>query len=104
MSEQENSSSKRVQAEDSPRPKCGFNSQAGQRQPLNNQAAAASAETDARAAERHSSKVEDHKGRDSGFADRSQIEHTWESPQTSTRQSTPRRPADEEEDRSSQGS
>ncbi|KZS10212.1 Uncharacterized protein APZ42_025365 [Daphnia magna] len=62
------------------------------------------AQTDARAAQRHSSKVEDHKGRDSGFADRSQLERTWESPQTSTRQPTPRRPADEEGDRSSQGS
>ncbi|KZR96059.1 Uncharacterized protein APZ42_009821, partial [Daphnia magna] len=48
----------RSTAENSPRRKCGFNSQAGKRQPPNSQGAAASAETDARAAQRHSSKVE----------------------------------------------
>ncbi|KAK4013955.1 hypothetical protein OUZ56_026503 [Daphnia magna] len=51
----------RITAEESPRRKYGFNSQAGKRQPPNNQGAAASAETDARAAQRHSIKVEDHK-------------------------------------------
>ncbi|KAK4025074.1 hypothetical protein OUZ56_010577 [Daphnia magna] len=94
----------RTTAENSPRRKCGFNSQAGKRQPPNSQGAAASAETDERAAQRHSSKVEDHKGRDSGFADRSQLERTWELPQSPTRQPTPRRPVDEKGDRSSQGS
>ncbi|KAK4013536.1 hypothetical protein OUZ56_026090 [Daphnia magna] len=94
----------RTTAEDSHRRKCGFNSHVGKRQPCNNQGAAASAETDARAAQRHSRKVEDHKGRDSGFADRSQLECTWGSLQTSNRQPIPRRPADEEGDRSSQRS
>ncbi|KZS03394.1 Uncharacterized protein APZ42_033847 [Daphnia magna] len=69
----------RTTAENSLRRKCGFNGQAGKRQPPNSQGAAESAETDARAAQRHSSK-------------------------TSTRQPTPRRPVDEEGDRSSQGS
>ena len=81
-------------AENSPRRKCGFNSQAGKRQPPN-----------PGTAQKHTSKDEDHKGRDSGFADRSQLERTTaESPQAASGHPAPRRPTNEEEDHSSQGS
>ncbi|KAI9554997.1 hypothetical protein GHT06_020287 [Daphnia sinensis] len=69
----------RTTAEDSPRRKCGFNSQAGKRQPHNNQGTPANTEAKTKAPEKHNSK-------------------------TPTRQPTRKRTADEEGDRSSQGS
>jgi hypothetical protein len=94
----------KIPAETSTRQKCKFTSQAGKRHPPGDQEAAGSTDaTRPRAAQKHDAKACSHKGRDSGFADKSQADcTTQESPTTD--QTTRRRPTHEEGDRSSQGS
>ncbi|EFX69465.1 hypothetical protein DAPPUDRAFT_228655 [Daphnia pulex] len=91
-------------AETSTRQKCKFTSQAGKRHPPGDQEATGNTDaTRPRATQKHDAKACSHKGRDSGFADKSQADcTTQESPTTD--QTTRRRPTHEEGDRSSQGS
>ncbi|EFX62533.1 hypothetical protein DAPPUDRAFT_270242 [Daphnia pulex] len=94
----------KIPAETSTRQKCKFTSQAGKRHPPGDQEATGSTDaTRPRATQKHDAKACSHKGRDSGFADKSQADcTTQESPTTD--QTTRRRPTHEEGDRSSQGS
>jgi hypothetical protein len=82
----------KISAETSTRQKCKFTSQAGKRHPPGDQEAAGSTDaTRPRAAQKHDAKACSHKGRDSGFADKSQADcTTQESPTTD--QTTRRRP------------
>ncbi len=98
----------KISAENSAKQKYKFTSQAGKSHPCRDQEAASSADatrSETGAVQRNDGKRSAHQGRDSGFADKSQVDcTTWESPTTKTTQAAPRKPTHEEGDRSSQGS
>ena len=79
----------KIAAENSAKQKCKFTSQAGKSHPRRDQEAASSTDAtrpETGAVQRNDGKRSGHPGRDSGFADKSQVDcTTWESPTTTTR-------------------